>query len=70
MRKASYTKSIQLPPNEELERMNYEQVSKILDKLIQVEDDEGFLVKPNSIPTSITIIDCDFRGGDKRSKGK
>lgn len=50
--------------------MNYDQVTKLLDKLIQVEDDEGFLTKPNAIPTSITIIDCDFRGGDKRSKGK
>lgn len=70
MRKPIYLKSITVPSNNELERMNFDQISRILDKLVQTEDEEGFLVKSNQVNQQIQIIDCDFRGGEKRAKSR
>lgn len=63
-----YTKATEnpsLPKEDELLRMNYNDVNRLLDRFLQIEDEDGFVVKQNAIPR-IQIIDLDFKATDKR----
>lgn len=67
MKQAKYEKTIPgIPKESDLVRMSYQEINKVLDGLIQTQDEEGFLLKRNSIPKSITILDLDFKGLGKR----
>lgn len=67
MRPARYDKTlqIQLPKDDELIRMNYNDVNRLLDRVLQIEDEDGFLIKRNAIE-QVQILDLDFKARDKR----
>lgn len=63
--KYSKTAENPFPKDDELLRMNYNDINKLLDRFLQIEDEEGFVVKKNAIPR-IQIVDLDFKATDKR----
>ena len=67
MRPARYDKTLQnqIPKDDELIRMNYNDVNRLLDRVLQIEDEDGFLIKRNAIE-QVQILDLDFKARDKR----
>lgn len=67
MKPAKYEKTIPgIPKESDLVRMSYDEISKIVDKLVQTQDEEGFLIKRNAVETKFQLFDLDFKGRDKR----
>jgi hypothetical protein len=67
MKPARYQKANEnpFPKEEELLRMNYNDINKLLDRFLQIEDEDGYVTKTNQVER-IQIIDLDFKGKDKR----
>lgn len=59
------TSDNRLPSEDELRRMNFNDVNRILDRFLQIEDNDGFVTKRNAVER-IQIIDLDFKATDKR----
>lgn len=59
--KPTYQKQIKLN-NEQLKSLNFDDISRIVDKIIRPEDDDGFIIKRFGVPSNMTVIDLDFKG--------